>query len=298
MIEWLAGTSHSDDTVPIAQWSAVLEHELRAEMLLGGEQSIGIDFVALPSATIPSEFEAPFGRDAEACSQALLETIFNFVGALRLPAAANRFLFIVAGQRSSPVLIRRTAQALDVTLLALTRHQRPSTAALRANQCRASCLRTGLVVIEQIASSRCDLRQPTASQCAVALLANYFRPVTPQYIDAPLAARVADAQNSLSELLAAAGRERSALDAARALTGLCHLYMCDATNIAVCNDLIEEATCFAQRLTESNGAEELARMAARTARYGARLRSCTVTAQQLVSVVRSIARHLFGADPN
>lgn len=296
MIEWLAGTSHSDDSVPIAQWSTVLEHELRAEMLLCAEQSFGIDFVALPSATIPSEFEAPFGRDNEACSQALLETIFNFVGALRLPAAANRFLFIVAGQQSSPVLIRRTAQTVDVTLLTLTRRQRPG--ALRANQCRASCLRTGLLVIEQIASSRCDLRQPTASQCAAALFADYFRPVTSQCINAPLAARVSGAQDSLSELLAAVGRERPALDAARALTGLCYLYMCDATNIAVCNDLIEEATCFAQRLSESNGAEELARMAARTARYGARLRSCAVTAQQLVSIVRSIARHLFGADPS
>lgn len=281
MIAWLAGTE--SPSVPIAQWSAVLEHELRAELDLRADQSLGVEFMDLPSAVLPSEFD----------DEAVLEAIFNFVSSLRLPAAASRFLFIVTGTSTQLVLVRRTAQAADVSTLALERR----TAALRSLQCKAACRRTGLLVVEQIVSSRFDLRQPSAAQCVAALLGDHFRlPVTAQRLAMPLAERVAAERSSLRDLLAATERERAALCNGRALTGLCHLYLCDATNVAVCNELIEEAIRFAERLNDRNGAEELARLAALSVRYIPRLRNCSVTPHQLVAIVRDIARQLFGAD--
>jgi hypothetical protein len=286
MFAWLAGGERADASVPIAQWTAVLEHELRAEMNLRDDQSLGIEFIDLPSTVVPSEFD----------DELLLEVIFNFVSALRLPAAANRFLFTVTGAGAQLVLVRRAAQFVDVSTLALERHALRTKTALRSYQCKATCRRTGLLVIEQIVSSRWDLRQPSAAQCIAALLGDHFRPPTVQRVAAPLADRVAAERGEIGALLAAAAREQAALGNGGAITGLCHLYLCDATNIAVCNDLIEEATRFAQRLDGRNGVEELARIAGSAPRYIPRLRGCTVTAPQLVAIVREIARHLFGAD--
>lgn len=286
MIAWFTGAE--SPSVPIAQWTAVLEHELRAELNLRADQSLGIEFIDLPSAVLPSEFE----------DEAVLEAIFNFVSALRLPAAANRFLFIVTGASTHLVLVRRTAQTVDVSTLALERHTGRAQA-LRALQCKAACRRTGLLVVEQVSSSRFDLRQPSAAQCMAALLGDHFRlPVTAQRLAMPLVERIAAERAELDSLIAALARERAALSNGRALTGLCHLYLCDATNIAVCNDLIEEAIRFAERLDDRNGAEELARLAALAVRYVPRLRNCSTTPHQLVAIVRDIARQLFGADVN
>jgi hypothetical protein len=292
MFAWLAGGERADASVPIAQWTAVLEHELRAEMNLRDDQSLGIEFIDLPSTVLPSEFD----------DELLLEVIFNFVSALRLPAAANRFLFTVNGASAQLVLVRRapqradTSTLVDVSTLTLERHTVRTKTALRSYQCRATSRRTGLLVLEHIVSSRWDLRQPSAAQCMAALLGDHFRPPTAQRVAAPLADRVAAERGELDALLAAAAREQAALGNGRAITGLCYLYLCDATNIAVCNDLIEEATRFAQRLGSRNGVEELARIAGSAPRYIPRLRGCSVTAPQLVAIVRDIARHLFGAD--
>lgn len=286
MFAWIAGIESADASVPIAQWTAVLEHELRAEMTLPDHESLGIEFIDLPSIVVPSEFD----------DELLLEAVFNFVSALRLPAAANRFLFTVAGANAQLMLVRRAPQLVDVSTLALERHAVRTKAALRNYQCRATCRRTSLLVIEQVLSSRWDLRQPSAAQCMAALLGDHFRPATAQRVAAPLADRVAAERSEIAALLLATARDQAALGNGSAITGLCHLYLCDATNIAVCNELIEEATRFAQRLSGRNGIEELARIAGNTPRYIPRLRGCTVTAPQLVAIVRDIARHLFGAD--
>lgn len=289
MIAWLSGTDYTSTSVPIAQWTAVLEHELRSELLLRADQFLGIDMLALPNVVVPSEFDAPYGNNQpDVCAHLLVEAIFNFVSALRLPVAANRFLFIVSGHESRPVLVRRAAQLVDVSMVTLER----VAGSLRNNQCRVLCRRTGLVVAEQIISSRWDLRQQSASQCVAALLCDHFGPG----IGTPLANRVMLKQTTIDELIAVVARERASLEHGRALTGLCYLYLCDATNIAVCNELIEEATRFAERITERNAIEELARVAALIGRYMPRLRACVITPQQLVSIVREIARQLFGVD--
>lgn len=302
MIAWLTGVHRQSvgPEVPIAEWSEVLEHELRAELCLGAEQTLALEFHDLPTAIVPSDFETALGGDAETCAQVLLESLFNFVTALRLPAAITRLLFVVSGCITRPVLVRRTARLVDVAMLALERHPVPAAAAgggeLRTNRCRVTCRRTGALALEELSSSRWDLRQPSAGQCIAALLAEHFRAVDAERLAVPLISRLRTDRGVVTELLYAVERERLALDNSQAITGLLYIYLCDASNIAVCNELIEEATRFAERLDDTNGAEELARVAALAPCYAARLRACTVAPQQLVQIIRSVAKLFFGAD--
>ncbi len=81
-----------------------------------------------------------------------------------------------------------------------------------------------------------------------------------------------------------------------ALTGLLQLYLCDTANISTCNDLLEEAATFAERLDDNNSSEELARLTSELCKYTPKLRGCSLNVPQLVAMVRDIARALFGAD--
>lgn len=294
MIAWLAGTGGSErysapSIVPLSQWSAVLQRELHTELHLAPNAVLGLEFLELATAVLPSDFEAD--TDAESAAQLALEAIYNFVDALRLPRTAERFAFNILANTARPVLVKRTPQSLQVTMLTLTQYE--CSARLRRTQLRALVRRRGSAVLEQISTSRGDLRQPSAAHCAVALIAEHL---APHRAGMPA---LADLVPATAPALLIEQAQRGAANlcpSGAALTGLLQLYLCDAANIGVCNDLLEEATTFAQRLNDANGGEQLARLASLMPRYAAQLRGCALTTPQLVAVVRDIARALFGVD--
>ena len=298
MIGWITGLATTEATacnVPLSQWSVVLQAELRAELLLSPEATLGLEFLDLPSAVVPSEFE--IAGDPEASAQLLLEAVYNFVGSLRLPRNAERFAFALVGATTRPVLIKRSQQALQVTMLALYRYIH-SPARLRSTQLRTCSRRRGSAVIEHITSSRSDMRLPSAAQCCAALIAEHLNmhrrapPLEALCEHVPL-----DASPTITVDLV---RQRGSTlgQSGAALVGLLQLYLCDSANIVVCNDLVEEATTFAERVSTANLTEELARLTSLMTRYAAQLRGCTLSVAQLVAIVRDIARALFGVDPH
>jgi len=296
MIAWLTGaeTYRSDRSLEISRWTAAVQRELHAELHLAADKRLAFEFLDLASAVIPSEFEtrAMGSGDAEAFADILLECVFNFVGALKLPRAAERFAFVATGAVTRPFLVRRTAQALEVTMLALYGDYRQAPGSqFRSLQLCATVRRTNSAVLEQIRNSRYDLRLPSAAQCTAVLLANHFAPLG----DAGGIERIPTNLHAVDALVDRIAQNVHAIGSGAALTGLLYLYLCDAANIAVCNDLLEEAVSFADRLTAVNCGEELARLAARVSKYMGRLRNCNVSPPDLVVIVREIARVLFGA---
>jgi hypothetical protein len=297
MIAWLTGaqTSCSDRSLAISAWTLAVERELHAELHLASDKRLAFEFLDLATAVIPSEFEARLmgdGGDAEAFADILLECVFNFIGALKLPRAAERFVFVATGAVTRPFLVRRTAQTLEVTMLALyARHDQLRGAQLRSHQLCATIRRSDTSVLEQIRNSCYDLRLPSAAQCTVMLLANHFAAPLGDTGHLSIPANL----QSVDLLVDRIQQHVHSIGTGAALTGLFYLYLCDAGNIGVCNDLLEEAVSFADRLTATNCGEELARLAVRVGKYIARLRRCVVSSSDLVVIVRDIARALFGA---
>ena len=299
MFSWLsAGTPAAACAVEIADWTALILHDLRAELHLSQTETLGFNFSDLPCVIVPDEFQGRL-HDDETRDQLLLEAAFDFFSNLRLQLPHARFLFLVNCVCTRPMLVRVRGTSVDVTVVGLWAYE--ASGALRAHQCRALHTRTGACVIEQIASSRGDLRQPSAAQCVIGLLGDHAAAGAATAAPAPGAA----AESSLAEraikcdvpgFLRATKRESSVFTSGQALTGLFYLYLCDKRNIAVCNELFEEAVRFAQRLTADNGPVELAKLAQRSVAYPARLCGCSISVAQVVSIVRATSRHLFGSD--